>query len=592
MPAALRDPSTLGLLSIVVHLMVGQKLGSFRIEGKIGSGAMGVVYRAVHEKTGRPAALKLITNEQAAKSSASDRFEREYEILQQFRHPNIVRFLAWGRSQGVRYLAMEFVSGGTLEELLQQREFLPWREVVDLGVQICEALHYAHQRGVVHRDLKPSNLMLNEDGQIKLTDFGIAKDLDATSLTGTGRTLGTAAYMAPEQIRGTPEVSHKTDLYALGCVLYQMLTGHPPFEGKSAMVLMHSHLTEVPPRPSARNPDMPMALDNLVVGLMSKEVSERPWDAAAAGLVLTELRDKAERGDTVLMVFPDANAPPPRLGGVTETMALPVSVSSTVGRKTTKSKKKKKSEPARSGWFWPSRSQVEVGLLSLAAIAIIAFIVYEVMPPSAEYLFHQVETLMASDRRVDHLRARDEFIDELNRRFPDHKYKPQIDKWLDEIRLEDARRRSKYLISGLSEPKGEAEATFVRVSKATEEDVKNGRDDLAVDRWLTMAEALKGTPDDRKWLLLAQALADERRKVMAERRGTVQTFLDQAHSAELAGQFDEATRIRLDVLDRYRKYPYLMDLLQKASAKLPVIESPAPDVPPTPEPAPAPDAES
>ena len=111
---------------------------------------------------------------------------------------------------------MEYVDGETLEKIIQDRGALPWREVVELGIQICDALHYAHERGVVHRDLKPSNLMVTADGKIKLTDFGIAKDLDATALTATGRTLGTAAYMAPEQIRGTPAVSHKTDLYAPG----------------------------------------------------------------------------------------------------------------------------------------------------------------------------------------------------------------------------------------------------------------------------------------------------------------------------------------------------------------------------------------
>ena len=155
---------------------------------------------------------------------------------------------------------MEFVPGVTLEKTLQDRERLPWREVVELGIQICDALHYAHERGVVHRDLKPSNLMVTNDGKIKLTDFGIAKDLDKTALTATGRTLGTAAYMAPEQIRGTPAVSHKTDLYALGIVLYQMLVGKPAFEGSSPVVLMHCHLNEAPPRPSSKIAEIPKAL--------------------------------------------------------------------------------------------------------------------------------------------------------------------------------------------------------------------------------------------------------------------------------------------------------------------------------------------
>src|SRR4051794_37833790 len=199
---------------------------------------------------------------------------------------------------------MEYVAGETLEQMLRRRGPIPWREIVDLGLQICDALHYAHEHGVVHRDLKPSNLMVSEKGQVKLTDFGIAKDLDATALTATGRTLGTAAYMSPEQIRGTPAVSHKTDLYSLGVVLYQMLTGKPPFEGTSPVVLMHLHLNEPPPRPSAKVAEIPRALDDLVISLMAKAPADRPWDAVAVTVSLTELRDKAERGQPIAMVWP------------------------------------------------------------------------------------------------------------------------------------------------------------------------------------------------------------------------------------------------------------------------------------------------
>ena len=216
-------------------------------------------------RSGRAAAVKVVSGDIAQGGKIRDRFEREAEILQQFRHPNIVRFLAVGRFRGTSYIAMEYVQGDTLEKIIQERGHLPWREVVELGIQMCEALHYAHEHGVVHRDLKPSNLMVTTDGKIKLTDFGIAKDLDATALTATGRTLGTAAYMSPEQIRGTPAVSHKTDLYALGIVLYQMLVGKAPFEGNTPVVLMHCHLNEPPPRPSAKVAEIPKKLDELIV---------------------------------------------------------------------------------------------------------------------------------------------------------------------------------------------------------------------------------------------------------------------------------------------------------------------------------------
>ena len=288
--------------------MIGENLGSFRIESILGTGAMGVVYRAVNEATGRAAAVKVINGESSQKGKAYERFSREAEILQQFRHPNIVRFLALGRYKGTSYFAMEYVDGVTLDDILKERGALPWLEVVDLAIQICDALHYAHEHGVVHRDLKPSNLMVSGKGQIKLTDFGIAKDLDATALTATGRTLGTAAYMAPEQIRGTPEISHKTDLYALGILIYQMLTGQQAFEGTSAVVLMHCHLNEPPPKPRAKTHDIPVELDDLVVRLMAKSPADRPWDAAAVGHTLRELREKVNRGEAVKMARPAEGA--------------------------------------------------------------------------------------------------------------------------------------------------------------------------------------------------------------------------------------------------------------------------------------------
>ena len=403
-----------------VQGLIGEKLGSFRIESVLGSGAMGVVYRGTNEKTGRPAAVKVVSAEFAQGGKIRDRFEREAEILQQFRHPSIVRFLAVGRFRGTSYIAMEYIDGVTLEKTISDRGNLPWREVVELGIQICDALHYAHEHGVVHRDLKPSNLMITADGQIKLTDFGIAKDLDATALTATGRTLGTAAYMSPEQIRGTPAVSHKADLYALGVVFYQMLVGKPPFEGSTPVVLMHNHLNEPPPRPSAKIHEIPKALDELIVNLMAKAPADRPWDAAAVGVKLTELRDKVERGAAVAMVWPSSQ---PGAGKSPKGALAEDSRPAGGGSPASESARKKTRRPGklsstasrvasatrpRSPWL--TRSLLETALLALALVVIGAFIGYWVWPPSAAYLYRQAEALMASPRRADWMTARDAFL--------------------------------------------------------------------------------------------------------------------------------------------------------------------------------------
>src|SRR5205823_5326360 len=169
--------------------------------------------------------------------SAQARFERETSILKQLQHPNIVRLYATGRHKGTPFFAMEFVEGEPLEDWFRRRGRLPWEEVIQLGQQLCAALQYAHEQGIVHRDLKPSNIMIQEEGTLKLTDFGIAKDLDDSGLTATFCTVGTASYMSPEQCRGARTLGPKSDLYSLGVMLYQLLTGQLPFQADTPLAM-------------------------------------------------------------------------------------------------------------------------------------------------------------------------------------------------------------------------------------------------------------------------------------------------------------------------------------------------------------------
>jgi serine/threonine-protein kinase len=553
--------------------LIGEKLGSFRIEAVLGSGAMGVVYRGTHEKTGKPAAIKVVSTEYAHGGKIRDRFDREAEILQQFRHPNIVRFLAVGRFRGTSYIAMEYIQGDTLDKIIQDRGPLPWREVVELSIQTCEALHYAHEHGVVHRDLKPSNLMISAEGKLKLTDFGIAKDLDATQLTGTGRTLGTAAYMAPEQIRGTPPVSHKTDLYALGVVLYQMLVGKAPFEGNTPVVLMHSHLNEPPPRPSAKVAEIPKKLDDLVVSLMAKSPTDRPWDAAAVGVKLTELRDKADKGAAVKMVWPAANpasSNPPRAVASSDTVAPAKKKSrkgGTAGASARSTQNRRAGSDADAPASWLNRSTIETGLLAGALLAIGGFIAYWVWPPSAEYLYKHAEVLMASSRRADRTTARDEYIAELDRRFPGHPYRDQTRKWLDDILLEDAEGRAEALASDakirLTRPDTAAERNFVIFNKLAT-DARERHDDLAAVRhWQKFGDQVKADdPDERMWHLLAQKRVRELEHDMQDRRQLVAKQIELANIADRAGRHVDAATIRTSLFKDYAAYTDLADIFE------------------------------
>ncbi len=215
-------------------MMPSKEVGPFTLERELGRGAMGAVYLARY-KDGRRVALKFIGAGVAANPKAYERFEREAEILKQLKHPNIIRLFGHGKHQKMPYYAMEYVEGQTLAEVLLRRGRLPWEEVVALGKQLCAALQHAHEHGIIHRDIKPSNLMVLPDGTLKLTDFGIAKDLDVTQLTSDNCTVGTAIYMSPEQCKGERTITHKSDLYSLGVVLYELLTGQKPFEATSAM---------------------------------------------------------------------------------------------------------------------------------------------------------------------------------------------------------------------------------------------------------------------------------------------------------------------------------------------------------------------
>jgi predicted Ser/Thr protein kinase len=565
------------------QVQIGEKLGSFRIDSVLGSGAMGIVYRGTNEKNGRAAAVKVVSGELTAGKKVVERFEREAEILQQFRHPNIVRFLAVGRFKGTSYIAMEFVEGVTLEKVLGDRGPLPWREVVELGIQICDALHYAHEHGVVHRDLKPSNLMVTPDGKIKLTDFGIAKDLDATALTATGRTLGTAAYMSPEQIRGTPAVSHKTDLYTLGVVLYQMLAGKPPFEGSTPVVLMHCHLNEPPPRPSAKVEEIPKALDELVVTLMAKAPPDRPWDAAAVGVTLGELRDKSEKGAAIAMVWPgrgNNSAKPLRAGAGPDGSTRPSAAAPSERRR----KKSRKSALAVSGtsavgtsnrvlgtWesTWLNRSVIETVGLAMALIVIAAFIAYWVWPPSAQYLFHNAETLMASTSRSDWRTALDDYIKPLDERFPDHPYREKTRAWRDQIMLEEVEGRATILASkaksSFSEPKDNRERSFVLTSALATEASERGDDLTAVRQWQEFAQQFKGDDtDDRKWHLLGLKRSRSLENEISLRREYVLKQIQLAMDAFHAGRTNQGETIKNKLREQYAKYTDLADLFPPA----------------------------
>jgi serine/threonine-protein kinase len=267
---------------------------------------MGVVYRARYVGNNRLVAVKLLPDEVAANPTLVARFERELEVLKQLKHPHIVHCFGGLCESKQRFYAMELVEGGTLHSLLSEVGKLPWETVVEYGLQMCAALDFAHSRRIVHRDVKPANFLITRSGKLKLSDFGLAVVAASQRITAAGKTLGTFHYMAPEQIRGKPPVSSKTDLYALGCVFFEMLTGNPPFDAENAAEVLHKHLKEPPPRVRDLEPDCPLDLDLLVADLLQKEPDQRPASAAVVAERLKSTTAAPSLGVSFLSLTPTA----------------------------------------------------------------------------------------------------------------------------------------------------------------------------------------------------------------------------------------------------------------------------------------------
>ena len=266
-----------------------QFLGPYRLEARIGQGGMGSVFRAVHDKSGEAVAVKLIAEPLSDSERFRRRFATEVETLKKLEHPSIVRLIGYGEEQGRLFYAMELVEGPSLQQLLRDVKRLDWRETLRIGIDICGALKHAHDLGVIHRDLKPANLLLPAGGPVKLVDFGIAKLFGSSDFTVAGSVLGTADYMAPEQA-GSGTISPRTDLYALGSVLYACLAGRPPFFGKQLTQVIDSLRRDPPPPLEMVAPEAPAELTELIHHLLEKSPERRPPTALVVGNRMKAMR--------------------------------------------------------------------------------------------------------------------------------------------------------------------------------------------------------------------------------------------------------------------------------------------------------------
>jgi formylglycine-generating enzyme required for sulfatase activity len=279
------------------------RVGPFLVEGMLGRGGMGVVYRAV-DGAGRAVAVKVLPSDHFEDPRFVLRFKAEGETASKIRHENVTRCYGVGQEKGLYYIAFELVAGGSLQDRLKKGP-LEWREAARLGAEIAGALEAIHEAGIVHRDLKPANVLVDEKGRAKLADFGLARAESMSRLTRTGELLGTLEYMAPELAEGGKAVDERADLYSLGATIYALVTGEPPFKGQGA-ALISAHLNTPPPSASEIVASVPAELDRIIHRLLSKTPGARGTASAAAreliALAESEAPAKGSRGLLLALV--------------------------------------------------------------------------------------------------------------------------------------------------------------------------------------------------------------------------------------------------------------------------------------------------
>lgn len=252
-------------------------LGRYQVTGILGKGAMGTVYKGIDPAINRPVALKTIrldfVNDPQEEAELKERLHREAQAVGKLSHSNIVTIYDVGSEGHLQYIAMEYLEGQTLEDLIKKKTRFNYRIIAQIIIQICNALEYAHDRGIIHRDIKPANVMVHHDYRIKVMDFGIAR-IDSSSMTKTGIAMGTPNYISPEQLKGQA-TDHRADLFSLGVVMYEMLLGRRPFKGENITSLIYSVLNHEPDKPSNVNPQVPLLFDHIIDKALKKDPNER-----------------------------------------------------------------------------------------------------------------------------------------------------------------------------------------------------------------------------------------------------------------------------------------------------------------------------
>lgn len=538
------------------------QVGPYVIHEKIGAGGMGSVYLGRHSSTGQIAAVKVLPASLAQEGGFVERFAREIESMKRLNNPYIVKLYDDGVDGGTYYYAMEYVAGETLTQLLRREKRLPWQRVIEMSIQICQALKSAHDTGIIHRDLKPSNLLVTPDGTVKLTDFGVAQVFATDRLTVTGGIVGTAEFMSPEQAEGK-RATKQSDLYSLGAVMYALVTGRPPFSGTTAVDVLQKHRFGRFDPPRLIVPEIPYWFDEIICQLLEKDPAKRFPDAFVLARRLQQVTKKVELAEgatiaegvsfdpseaTVVTGVGDGGGPGP----------------ATVMQNLVRAELDEMQRPSPLGELFNS-TWLQVALLVLLIAGGFWWFHESELTPDEKYAAGMA--LLEQPEGADWIRARDEFFAPLLQEDP-RKWGEKLAEPMRQIgRYELERRTESRRLGRTPAPESEPER-LLTLAKA----YHASGDLVRAERTLTALTALLEGDADRAALYdHSQSLLESWRKAQAEvedRYGWVQNALDRAAKLSAEGERDAARRIWSSIVELYAEDPGADSYVQQARQAL------------------------
>ncbi len=541
--------------------MIGEHLGKWIIERELGRGGMGAVYLGREETSGELAALKVLSPELSQEPGFLERFAREISAVSALDHPNIVKFFEAGESERRHFYAMEYVQGEDFEVILSRFGRLAWREVLDIAMQIAPALKHAHDRGIVHRDLKPHNLMRGDSGQVKLTDFGIAKVFASRQLTRAGGIVGTADYLSPEQALGKP-ATKRSDLYSLGVVLYRMLTGWVPFQGNSTAELLHKHVYGRFDPPSKRVVEIPPELDELVCRLLEKHPDKRPADALVLQRELEFIQKKCQRRGQPTQAFAGDERTTVENGQTDGPVASP-------GHATLMARMMREELERQQRGGALSQFLNRPKILACLFLLVVGLILWSFWPHAPlgdpEELFSKGQTLLQSDDPAKWEEGWNNYLALLVKDFPTH---PRTEEANQLHRQLDAR---KSLRKALGRKKTESVSEAERFYQKGLQQFEAGEFEAARATWQSVTQAFNGVAAENTWTVLARegvkALTPDS-ATLAARRQDLQKTLQEIVAADSSDQRQTARNSLKAMASLYHDDPAALDLIRRTESGL------------------------